>query len=272
MKASSLNDLLHCRPLHCQPPGCWNKITQRYDDMSEPPEEPMSSYRTPHPDEFVHPKEPREETEKSLKSTERGDGGDDYVLIFENLFVSIDTQLSLQSTLEDGCYLVYDNSSGGRLLLHYSRTRPVQENIVGFWTPGLDHHIPEYHYQGGGRIELIRGIIGGPKDHRRYLQGWCQFLQLAKQAKGWVKKYQHPKQALNVDIYGYFDGQVRHLDIEERFFRAQHLQSVAVVGHDNDRFVGVHTLNELLFLAWGEIEGASIKMHHELHSMHLTEI
>lgn len=60
--------------------------------------------------------------------------------------------------LEDGCYLIYDNSSGGTLVLHYSHKQEV-ENAVGFLVPGKDRKIQDFKYDhDSGYVELIRGI------------------------------------------------------------------------------------------------------------------
>lgn len=51
----------------------------------------------------------------------------------------------------------------------------------GFWTPGKGKTIQPFKYQqAGGYVELIRGIIGGEKNKKLYLSGWCQFISMAK--------------------------------------------------------------------------------------------
>lgn len=82
--------------------------------------------------------------------------------------------------IQDGCYLLYDAASGGTLVLHYSHER-VPENAVGFWTPAPNAKLQEFKFRrAGGYTELVRGIIGGEKNKRQYLSGWCQFVQMAK--------------------------------------------------------------------------------------------
>ena len=67
-----------------------------------------------------------------------------------------------------GCYLVYEPSSGGRLMLQYSKG-PIPPNSVGFWTS--PHKLPEFKFkQAAGRSELIKGIAGGDANRRKYFK------------------------------------------------------------------------------------------------------
>lgn len=166
--------------------------------------------------------------------------------------------------LDDGCYLIYDAASGGTLVLHYSHEK-VPENAIGFFRPS--QQIQEFKYTNhGGYVELIRGIIGGDKNKKLYLSGWCQVVQIAKHFKGRVQKVDNPQQGLKVDIYGWYaDGTVCPLCQQELDGNAlvdvSNLNAVAVVPHANDRFVGVKHLTELAFLQLGDLEGASLKLH-----------
>ena len=165
--------------------------------------------------------------------------------------------------LKDGCYLIYDPAYGGTLVLHYSH-QETPENAVGFWAPGGGKAIQEFKFQdAGGYVELIRGITGGIKNKKKYLSGWCQFIQMAKSWKGMVKKYPNPDLGLKVDIYGFkADGsRVSHLDLDLNLVDVSDLDAVAVVPKGNDRFEGVHSLTLLGFLELGNLEGASLKLH-----------
>jgi Immune Mapped Protein 2 (IMP2) N-terminal domain len=67
-----------------------------------------------------------------------------------------------------GCYLCYESSSGGCLVLQYSQG-PVPENAVGFWTPGTGEMIQPFKFkQNSGKSELIKGIAGGDSNRRKY--------------------------------------------------------------------------------------------------------
>ena len=170
-------------------------------------------------------------------------------------------RLSQPKILEDGCYLIYDNASGGTLVLHYSHSQ-VPENAVGFWVPAQGRKIQDFKYDTDcGYVELIRGIVGGEKNKRKYYSGWCQFIQLAKSFGGKVAKKQHFEQGLKVDLYGYHEGRVNFLDLDDKLQKVGHLEAVAVVPAGNDRFKGVHALTRTVFLDNGNFEGASMLLH-----------
>lgn len=170
-------------------------------------------------------------------------------------------RISLPKVLEDGCYLIYDSSSGGTLVLHYSH-QLQPENAVGFWVPGKEKKIQDFKYDHeGGYVELIRGIVGGEKNKRKYYSGWCQFIQLAKSMGGKVAKKSVFDQGLKVDVYGFVDGRVSFLDIDDKLRAVGDLEAVAVVPAGNDRFKGVHALTRTMFLDSGNFEGASMLLH-----------
>ena len=80
----------------------------------------------------------------------------------------------------EGCYLVYEPDSGGRLMIVYSHGY-VPMNAVGFWCAGEGKRIQGFKFkQAGGRSELIKGIAGGDSNRRKYFVGWCQFIKMAK--------------------------------------------------------------------------------------------
>ena len=58
----------------------------------------------------------------------------------------------------EGCYLVYEPDSGGRLMIVYSRGY-VPMNAIGFWCAGEGKRIQDFKFkQAAGRQELIKGI------------------------------------------------------------------------------------------------------------------
>lgn len=172
-------------------------------------------------------------------------------------------RLSEQQVLEDGCYLIYDNASGGTLVLHYSH-KHKPENAVGFWTPtpGSGKAIQEFKYdQAGGYVELIRGIVGGEKNKRKYYSGWCSFIQMAKSLSGLVSKNPHVEQGIKIDLYGYADGRISLLDLDDKMQDVSHLEAVAVLPAGNERFKGIHALPAAVFLEIGHCEGDSMRLH-----------
>jgi Immune Mapped Protein 2 (IMP2) N-terminal domain len=101
-----------------------------------------------------------------------------------------------------GCYLVFESSSGGCLVLQYSEG-PVPDNAVGFFCPGAGHKIQPFKFTvNGGKSELIKGIAGGDSNRRKYYSGWCQFLKLAAAKGGLVIQFT-AQQGVAVDVYGY---------------------------------------------------------------------
>lgn len=167
-------------------------------------------------------------------------------------------RISEPKILEDGCYLIYDSSSGGTLVLHYSRQQQV-ENAIGFFVPGKERKIQDFKYDhDSGYVELIGGIVGGEKNKRKYYSGWCQFIQLAKSFGGKVAKKPDFEKGVKVDIYGFQNGRVSYLDLNDKLQPVSDLEAVAVVPRDNDRFQGVHALTRTMFLDGGNAEGASM--------------
>lgn len=156
-----------------------------------------------------------------------------------------------------GCYLVYEPSSGGRLMLHYS-TGVVPDNAVGFWAPGPSHPIQKFKFsQAGGRSELIRGIAGGDANRRKYFAGWCQFLKLAKSRGGSFIQFQ-ATQGVAVDLYGYIQSQ--HAPVllsSEKMVDLSPYDAIAVMPKHHEFLKGVKSIVVSNFLEKGSLSGAS---------------
>jgi len=82
-----------------------------------------------------------------------------------------------------GCFLSYIDSSGGSLILTWSKT-PIQGALAAFQSgkPVADHK----YKTNSGREELTRGTDSTPKNA---YQGWCNFLKLAREYNGSVTVY-----------------------------------------------------------------------------------
>lgn len=61
-----------------------------------------------------------------------------------------------------------------------------------------------------------------------------------------------------MDIYGFQNGRVSYLDLNDKLQPVSDLEAVAVVPHGCDRFKGVHALTRTMFLDGGNAEGASM--------------
>lgn len=170
----------------------------------------------------------------------------------------------LPEVMDDGCYLVYDSASGGTLVLHYSH-QAIPENAVGFWKPGGDKTIQSWKYErAGGYSELLRGIVGGTQNNKRYYSGWCQFVQLAKSMKGEIRIIESDTSighSLPIDVYGFVNAKVRPLGQDYSLVDVSELEAVVCVPRHNDRFKGVKTMDELVFMQHGNLEGAALKLH-----------
>jgi Immune Mapped Protein 2 (IMP2) N-terminal domain len=156
-----------------------------------------------------------------------------------------------------GCYLVYEPSSGGRLMIHYS-TGVVPDNAVGFWAPAPSHPIQKFKFTGAaGRSELIRGIAGGDSNRRKYFVGWCQFLKQAHARKGSFIQFT-AQQGVQVDIYGYV--QSKHspeILTSEKMVDLSKYDAIAVMPKHHEFLKGVKSIVMSNFLEKGNLAGAS---------------
>jgi hypothetical protein len=162
----------------------------------------------------------------------------------------------------DGCYLVYESDSGGKLMLCYS-TGEIPDNAVGFWCAMPPKKIQGFKFkQAGGRSELIKGIAGGDANRRKYFVGWCQFVKLAKAMNGKVIKFPNADQGVEVDVYGYrsAEQQPQILRLDEGLVDVSELDAVAVIPKHNPKFQGIKSLQMSTFLEWGNVIGASTTM------------
>jgi len=161
-----------------------------------------------------------------------------------------------------GCYLTYEPSSGGVLMLQYS-LGPVPIHAVGFWLPAEDQPIQGFKFkQAGGRSELIKGIAGGDANRRKYFAGWCQFLKLAKARNGQAIQFTATGQGVPVDVYGYQNATQRPqlLDLESGLVPIAPWDAVAVVPRHAALFQGVKSMAPSNFLELGNLAGASTTM------------
>jgi hypothetical protein len=159
-----------------------------------------------------------------------------------------------------GCYLSYETNSGGRLVLCYKNGGKAPSNAIGFWAAGEGKSIQGFKFkQDCGRSELIKGIAGGDSNRRRYFDGWCQFVKLAKAMNGSVKKFQVPGPGVEVDVYGYIASESRpvSLNLDADMVDVSSLDAVAVVPRHKHFLQGVKTMPASTFLEKGGIAGSS---------------
>ena len=159
----------------------------------------------------------------------------------------------------EGCYLTYEPSSGGRLMLFYSRGE-IPLDAIGFWCPGPGRIIQGFKFkQAGGRVELIKGIAGGDQNRRKYFSGWCQFIKLAKAMNGYVIKFPNSEQGVEVDVIAYKKDseQPYEIDMDEGLIEVGEFDAISVVPKHNPTFKGVKSIVLSNFLELGNLAGAS---------------
>lgn len=175
-----------------------------------------------------------------------------------------------------GCYMVYESSSSGRLMLYYSKG-PVPDNAVGFWCPGNDdakQKIQGFKFkQNAGRSELIKGIAGGDANRRKYYSGWCQFIKMAVAKQGYVIQFTPTSQpsddtrptpiGVPVDIYGYLadiQQPVLLSDLTSQLVDVSRFDGIACMPKNHEFLKGVKSITVQHFLELGNIAGASTTM------------
>ena len=159
-----------------------------------------------------------------------------------------------------GCYLTYETDSGGRLMLCYQKGGNPPSNVVGFSAAGEGKTIQGFKFSRNcGRSELIKGIAGGDSNRRRYFDGWCQFVKLAKAMVGSVKKFHVPGHGVDVDVYGFKASESRPslLDLDSGFVDVSKFDAVAVVPRHKTFLQGVKKMPLSTFLEKGGIAGSS---------------
>lgn len=170
-----------------------------------------------------------------------------------------------EKKLEDGpegCYLLYEADSGGKLTLQYSRGE-VPQQAIGFWCAGDGKKIQGFKFKSqGGRSELIKGIAGGDANRKKYFVGWCQFVKLAKAMNGKVIKFPNAEKGVEVDLYAFkqSENQPLFLNLDESLVDVGEFDAVAVVPKHKPCFQGIKSLVMNTFLETGNLAGATTKL------------
>lgn len=160
--------------------------------------------------------------------------------------------------IDEGCYLLFDDSSGGKLTLQYSKEKV--DASIGFWGPGQGKKIQGFKFkQNQGRSDLVSGIAG--KDYKKkYFNGWCQFVKAAKNQNGFLSKWSE-NERIGVDVYVYF-GETCEIEMVEdgKSFDVSQIDAVSVLPKGNNTFNGVHICEYGTFLGRGDAAGASMAL------------
>jgi hypothetical protein len=170
--------------------------------------------------------------------------------------------------IEEGCYLVYSSDSGGKLTLHYSRTRIPE--AIGFWRPGFGpsvKKIPDFKFaQNAGRVELIKGIAGSTSNRKKYFNGWCQFVKAAKAYDGVLYKWDN-NGGIEVDFWTYQNTNNSIVKVGEEDVQAtghcidvSRVDAIGCVPKNSAFLLGVKTIDVGIFLRKANDLGASVSM------------
>mmetsp|Transcript_6828 Transcript_6828/g.7422 ORF Transcript_6828/g.7422 Transcript_6828/m.7422 type:complete len:774 (-) Transcript_6828:103-2424(-) len=157
---------------------------------------------------------------------------------------------------EEGCYLLFDASSGGRFIIQYSRI--VVKDAIGFWCPGEGKTLQGFKFkQNQGRSDLMKGIAG--KDYKKkYFSGWCQFVKAALAMDGYVVKYSE-NERIEVDLYVFYPDSCGIEAIEDgKLYDVSKIGAVACLAKGNNTFDGVKTGEYGTFVGKGAAAGASL--------------
>jgi hypothetical protein len=155
----------------------------------------------------------------------------------------------------EGCYLLFDPASGGKLTMQYSKT--VVNGAIGFWTPGRGKKIQGFKFkQNQGRSDLMKNIAG--KDYKKkYFNGWCQFVKAAKMYTGFVCKWSEHER-IETDIFVFYTDSCEVRKIEDgELFDVSDIDAVSCLPKGNATFDGVKTGEYGTFLNRGDAAGAS---------------
>jgi len=178
--------------------------------------------------------------------------------------------ISAEDCPDAGCYLLFDSQGGGKLVLHYSKTRVAK--ALAFYAPGPDHSIAAFKFtRNHGRVELIGNCASGLTGRRNYFSGVCQFVRAAKDVNGtfWIfsTKENEKRPGLEVDVYIYLmssssGSSVRNYSVrlpEDRPCCVSEIDAVACLPKHADFFSNV-TTDMSKWLDDGNSVGATIQL------------
>ena len=143
-------------------------------------------------------------------------------------------------------------------MLHYSKQ--VVPKHIGLFVPGEGKKIQAFKFKSaGGRSELIRGCAAGG-NVKKYFQGWCSFIKMAKAMNGAVCKIPvGDNDGIEVDVFLITGNDVVKVEDAVQVNVAS-IDAVACLPKDNEIFNGVKTMDLSQFINNGERAGASLSM------------
>eukprot|EP01083_Nonionella_stella_P100769 284634_1 len=113
---------------------------------------------------FTSPIEKRSESSVSLVSNDKKVFRDAQPVAAKPVAKPLAKPVAVEINTDEGCYLLFDDSSGGKLTLQYSKE--IVDGAIGFWGPGQGKKIQGFKFkQNQGRSDLVSGIAG--KDYKK---------------------------------------------------------------------------------------------------------
>jgi len=165
------------------------------------------------------------------------------------------------TSLGEGCYLVYESDSSGRLMAVFCKAdTPSPENAVGFWSPGEGKKIQGFKFkQNSGRSELVRGCSGGVEGRKKYYTGYIQFLKSAKNYNGKISILTKGEevQGLDVQVFGFTQNDDVAILEENKAYNISDFKALACIPMGINIYEGIQNTNETYFLTQGGKSGYS---------------
>lgn len=167
-------------------------------------------------------------------------------------------EMQIIEKTEEGCYLLFDESSGGKMTIQYSRN--AVHGAIGFWAPGRGKKLQGFKFsQNQGRSDLLKDIAG--KDYKKkYFSGVCQFIKAARMQTGFYCKWSDHERIEN-DVYVFYNDtcEIKQI-VDGELFDVGDIDAVAVVPKGNSTFIGVRTGEFGAFIGRGDAAGASLSI------------
>jgi len=166
--------------------------------------------------------------------------------------------VQVTKSTEEGCYLLFDENSGGKMTIQYSRKSV--NGAIGFWAPGRGKKLQGFKFnQNQGRSDLLKDIAG--KDYKKkYFSGVCQFIKAARMQTGFYCKWSDHERIEN-DVYVFYNDtcEIKQI-VDGELFDVGDIDAVAVVPKGNSTFIGVRTGEFGAFIGRGDAAGASLSI------------
>mmetsp|Transcript_29313 Transcript_29313/g.45567 ORF Transcript_29313/g.45567 Transcript_29313/m.45567 type:complete len:165 (-) Transcript_29313:1445-1939(-) len=153
------------------------------------------------------------------------------------------------STTEEGCYLVYESHSSGRLLANYSKEKVP--GAIGFWKAGEGKKIQGFKFK--KPTELVKGCTAGTSGRKLFYTGWAQFIKTARNYNGKVMilPKEEGVQALDTQVYGYdTHGDIFEFAVGEEV-DINTVRGIACLPHGENPYEGIMNMSEANFLTIG---------------------